>query len=76
MLVITQSVCARAVLVAGIDRPVTEALCHGNIRRREISCITALRCYIIDHPGRKRSLLSGILIQLVAMLYIAIFLTV
>lgn len=30
----------------------------------------------IDHLGRRRSLLSGLLIQLVAMLYIAIFLTV
>lgn len=47
MLLITQSVCARAVLVAGIDRPVTEALCHGNIRRPGISCIAAL-CYYVN----------------------------
>lgn len=31
---------------------------------------------LIDHIGRKGSLVSGVLIQLVAMLYIAIFLTV
>ncbi|KAK9851223.1 hypothetical protein MYU51_010925 [Penicillium brevicompactum] len=43
-----------------------------------VKFIASLLCAIllIDHIGRKRSLISGILIQQVAMLYIAIFLTV
>ncbi|CAG8062763.1 unnamed protein product [Penicillium olsonii] len=43
-----------------------------------VKFIASLLCAIllIDHFGRKRSLLSGILLQQIAMLYIAIFLTV
>ncbi|KAI9929340.1 hypothetical protein ASPWEDRAFT_111771 [Aspergillus wentii DTO 134E9] len=43
-----------------------------------IKFVASLLCAIclIDHIGRKRSLVSGILIQQVAMLYIAIYLTV
>ncbi|OQD73047.1 hypothetical protein PENDEC_c017G06818 [Penicillium decumbens] len=43
-----------------------------------IKFIASLLCgvLLIDHIGRKRSLTSGILVQQVAMLYIAIFLTV
>ncbi|KAJ5309083.1 hypothetical protein N7508_004462, partial [Penicillium antarcticum] len=43
-----------------------------------VKFIASLLCAVllIDHVGRKRSLISGILVQLVAMLYVAIFLTV
>lgn len=43
-----------------------------------VKFIASLLCalLLIDHIGRKRSLISGILLQQIAMLYIAIFLTV
>lgn len=43
-----------------------------------VKFVASLLCAIllIDHIGRKRSLISGIVIQQVAMLYIAIYLTV
>lgn len=43
-----------------------------------VKFVASLFCAIllIDHIGRKRSLISGIVVQQVAMLYIAIFLTV
>ncbi|CAG8141146.1 unnamed protein product [Penicillium salamii] len=43
-----------------------------------VKFIASLLCavFLIDHFGRKRSLLSGIALQQVSMLYIAIFLTV
>lgn len=43
-----------------------------------VKLIASLLCgvLLIDHIGRKRSLTSGILVQQVAILYIAIFLTV
>lgn len=43
-----------------------------------VKLIASLLCaiFLIDRIGRKRSLVSGILIQQVAMLYIAIYLTV
>lgn len=43
-----------------------------------VKLVASLICaiFLIDNIGRKRSLISGILIQQVAMLYIAIYLTV
>ncbi|KAJ6000205.1 hypothetical protein N7481_000614 [Penicillium waksmanii] len=43
-----------------------------------VKFVASLLCAIllIDHIGRKRSLISGIIVQQVAMLYIAIYLTV
>jgi hypothetical protein len=43
-----------------------------------VKFIASLLCAVllIDHIGRKRSLISGILVQQIAMLYVAIYLTV
>lgn len=43
-----------------------------------VKLVSSLICavFLIDHIGRKRSLISGILIQQASMLYIAIYLTV
>ncbi|CAG8000820.1 unnamed protein product [Penicillium nalgiovense] len=43
-----------------------------------VKFVASLLCatLLIDHLGRKRSLLAGILVQQIAFIYIAIFLTV